>query len=414
MSSVYTSTTVSGYNSNPPPDDGTTGANNKITWAGIKSKLSDPLNTYAAAENTAITTAFGKTLDGAGTATSAVDYPAGASDQGRLVIVTVSGKVVTTPDATVVLSPFVFGVLNQSTGNINITGNNPGVAQTVDGSTTQVLGPGQGCLVQTDGANWFTTGLKSQPPQGTTGNRPGSPAEAYTRYNTTLHGLEYWNGTVWIALGQQPTVQTFTSGTAQTYTAAAGVVRQRVRLIGGGGGGGAIITNAGTTGGTTSFQVNGTGTAWTCIGGTGGAIGSASGGVGGAGGTGGTDGSTGTKIVRFSGSKGGTGQGGSGSGNGSGSFGGSGPFGGAGAGGATNVSGPTAAIANTGSGGGGVATNSGSSSGGGGSGEYVEFWVTGMTTATYTVGALGAGGVAGTLAGGAGAAGTIIVEEFYS
>lgn len=181
MSSVYSSTTVSGYNANPPPDDGTTGANNKITWAGIKSKLSDPINTYAAAQNTALTTAFGKTLDGAGTATTAVDYPAGASDQGRLIIVTASGKVVTTPDATTVLSPFVFGVVNRSNGTISLTGNNPGVQQTVDGSTSQSLGPGQGCLVQTDGTNWFSFGMPSRGtivPQGRLTLTSGTPVLA--------------------------------------------------------------------------------------------------------------------------------------------------------------------------------------------------------------------------------------------
>lgn len=211
-----------------------------------------------------------------------------------------------------------------------------------------------------------------------------------------------------------PTVQTLLSGTAATFTPTAGAVRWRIRQMGAGAGGGAQITNAGATGGTTSFQVNSTGTAWTCIGGTGGAVGSGSGGLGGAGGTGGTDGSTGTKIARFAGSKGGTGPGGTSSGNITGGPGGNGPFGGAGQSAANNAGSPTAAIANTGSGGAGIGANSGVASGGGGTGEYVEYWVVGMTTATYTVGAAGAGGAAGTLAGGAGAAGIIIIEEFYS
>jgi hypothetical protein len=51
---------------------------------------------------------------------------------------------------------------------------------------------------------------------------------------------------------------------------------------------------------------------------------------------------------------------------------------------------------------------------GGGAGGYVEKLITSpAATYTYTVGTGGAGGAAGTLAGGNGAAGIIIVDEFY-
>ncbi len=52
--------------------------------------------------------------------------------------------------------------------------------------------------------------------------------------------------------------------------------------------------------------------------------------------------------------------------------------------------------------------------GGGGAGEYVKFWVNNPGATTYTVGAGGAGGSAGGTAGGNGAAGVIIIEEFYN
>src|SRR5215472_11145512 len=45
------------------------------------------------------------------------------------------------------------------------------------------------------------------------------------------------------------TVQSFTSGVAQTYIPTAGTIRIRVRMVGGGGGGGAGTTNAGSNGG---------------------------------------------------------------------------------------------------------------------------------------------------------------------
>lgn len=42
---AYSEVTVSGYNASPPPDDGSTGASNQVSWAGIKTKLTDPLKT---------------------------------------------------------------------------------------------------------------------------------------------------------------------------------------------------------------------------------------------------------------------------------------------------------------------------------------------------------------------------------
>lgn len=42
-------------------------------------------------------------------------------------------------------------------------------------------------------------------PTGTTAQRPGSPAAGYTRYNTTLNLVEVYNGSVWVAVGDQST-----------------------------------------------------------------------------------------------------------------------------------------------------------------------------------------------------------------
>ena len=55
----YSSVSVSSYNASPPPDDGSQTVANKVTWAGIKTKLTDPLNTFASAVNSAINSAFG-------------------------------------------------------------------------------------------------------------------------------------------------------------------------------------------------------------------------------------------------------------------------------------------------------------------------------------------------------------------
>lgn len=160
MAVLYTATSVSGYNANPPPDDGTTVSTNLITWAGIKSKVGDPLNTFASTVDSNITSAFGKTLDGATVVATGVNYAATAADQGRLIKATASGITVTTPDAGTVNAPFAFAVNNQSAGTITLAGNATN-AQTVDGSTTQVIQSGGSCIVKTDGTNWFTVGLKA-------------------------------------------------------------------------------------------------------------------------------------------------------------------------------------------------------------------------------------------------------------
>ncbi len=226
--------------------------------------------------------------------------------------------------------------------------------------------------------------------------------------NVTLisDGVSKWNV---IACKMGVNVRRLLSGSAATYTATVGCTRQCVTMWAGGGGGGAQATNNGTNGGTSSFQVNSTGTAWTCIGGTGGTNGGGSV-QSGTGGTGGTTGA-GTLVHRADGSTGGaswTGAGAQMPGIGGTAF-------GAGQGGtmSVNPAAGTNAPTNSGGGGSGAFAAGTGAGGGGGGGEYVEFWVTGMTTATYTVGAAGAGGAAGTRAGGNGAAGAIIVEEFF-
>lgn len=157
MGAPYSGTSVSGYNSNPPPDDGSTGANNQISWSGIKSKLGDPLNTFATSVDSNLTSAFGKLLSGATAVKTNVSYPMSAADQGRLIVATTSGITITTPDATSVHSPFVFAFSNQSTSTITIAGF--GGTQTVDGNTSTTIYPGCGGVVWTDGSNWFTNGL---------------------------------------------------------------------------------------------------------------------------------------------------------------------------------------------------------------------------------------------------------------
>ena len=58
MGTKYSSQSISGYNSTPPPDDGSVSEANKVKWSTIKNKLTDPPKVLAEAVNTAINTAL--------------------------------------------------------------------------------------------------------------------------------------------------------------------------------------------------------------------------------------------------------------------------------------------------------------------------------------------------------------------
>lgn len=168
MGSLYTATSVSSYNSNPPSDDGTVSPANQVTWATQKSKLADPIKTAYDTSETNTASAFAKTFGAAGITSVSTTYTVATSDQGKLVKVTGSGGVtITTPDATSVNSPFTFGFVNDSSAAVTLAGNNPGVQQTVDGSNSISVPAGNGLICATDGTNWFTYGqnfTKSFPP----------------------------------------------------------------------------------------------------------------------------------------------------------------------------------------------------------------------------------------------------------
>lgn len=59
----YTSVSISGYNSSPPPDAGETTAANTVEWDKHKTKLGDPVKTLAESMDTNILAAFAKTIN---------------------------------------------------------------------------------------------------------------------------------------------------------------------------------------------------------------------------------------------------------------------------------------------------------------------------------------------------------------
>jgi len=231
------------------------------------------------------------------------------------------------------------------------------------------------------------------------GDIPGANFRALFVYDASLDKVLLLNPAYANKLPSSRTVYTVGSG---TYNTPAGATRINVRMVGGGGGGGAQITNAGTGGNNTTFgtlTANGGGAGSAGPGGNAGTGGSASGGDINIPGGGAMSGVLNGYALGFSAG---------------GGIGGASAFGGAGKGGDVNSAGGNAA-ANSGSGGGGAGGNAAGGGGGGGSGGYVEkLIVSPSATYTYTVGASATGGTAGGAAGGTGAAGIIIVDEFYN
>lgn len=216
MGDQYTSVSVTNYNANPPPDDGSATEANRLKWSTIKTKLTDMLNTAIASINTNVIAAFGK-VDG-GVISTAISYQVLAADQGQLVRGTASGITITTPDAAVVGAPFVFGFLNDSSGDITIDGSG---SQTIDGDANVIVPAGTGGRLRTDGTNWFTEGQNFQ--------------------STILN----------LALGYLSGLEGSTAGSSATFAVAAGVANDAA--------GGGIMTLAAALSKTTSAWAVGTG-----------------------------------------------------------------------------------------------------------------------------------------------------------
>lgn len=222
--------------------------------------------------------------------------------------------------------------------------------------------------------------------------QPNTAASSVTMFVFESDGTNLYLSNV----TKQPTIQTFTSGSG-TYTTPVGCIRIEVTAVGGGAGGGTTAGGgggAGTAGGNTTFSTltAGGGTGGQGAGGGVGAGGTATGGDVNIPGGSGCSGAQATAIDVFGGAGGVSFLGGNG-----------GAAGG-------NQTGTNAAT-NSGSGGSGFGGNNAVGGGGGGAGGYVMKIIS-FPAATYSY-AVGAGG-AGAASAGNGAAGIIIVREFYS
>ncbi len=308
-------------------------------------------------------------------------------------------------------APTVLGSLGTTTtvlhGNASGDPSFGAVSLTADVSGTLPIangGTNNGSLSVTGGTVYYGDGSKI------VGLANGSSGQFLKSNGTTV--APSWASPTFTA----PTVQIFTSGTG-TYTTPAGVLYIQVEVVGGGGGGGAGGTNNGTNGNNSTFSVHSGAAIITCNGGGGGSHDNGGGlGQGGA-----FTISTSGTILQVLAAHGGDGSQCPTGANPAGGTGAVSFLGGSGAGGnsngATGQAG-TAGYTNTGSGGGGGSqTGSGGAGQGGGAGAYAKVWFTSPSASyDYAVGGTANGGAGnGTTsgAGGNGAAGQIIVTEYY-
>jgi hypothetical protein len=149
MGTLYTSQAAAGYNASPPPDDGSQGANNQITWGTtIKAKLADPIKALADAINSQLTTALDLSPRAISTPDSAV-----ASDHWRTLQVT-GTTTITLSDAATMTNKYVVGIANLGVGTVTVT--RATGANTVNGTAADfTLAPKQAVML---GVNQGATG----------------------------------------------------------------------------------------------------------------------------------------------------------------------------------------------------------------------------------------------------------------
>lgn len=154
MSNQYTQPSVSNYNAAPPPDDGSHGGSNVVAWATIKSKLADPLLSFANAINSAISTAFALNWLNSFNPQSA-PYSVAAADRGKLLSIT-GTTTVTLLAAATAGSGFALAIKNSGVGVVTVAPNGTEHIDNSGGSIT--LSPGTGISLACDGTQWAITG----------------------------------------------------------------------------------------------------------------------------------------------------------------------------------------------------------------------------------------------------------------
>lgn len=148
MSHIYNSQTITGYNADPPVDDGSQTDDNRLSWSKHKNKLADPIKALAEAINTELMAAFDLVAFNSVTAVS-TNLTVTNSHQGH--ILSVTNEVTITMPTAVGRTGFVLGVVNNGSDDVTVTGDG---SETINGSANIVLAPNASLIITSDGSNW--------------------------------------------------------------------------------------------------------------------------------------------------------------------------------------------------------------------------------------------------------------------
>jgi hypothetical protein len=154
---IYTSQTISGYNSSPPPDDGSQTGANRTTWSGVKTKLSDPVKTLAEAINTELVAFAGRYI-GADLVSKAATFAVATSDTGKMFLCGTGSYTVDLPAASTAGEGFIVGFMN--TGSSTIITIDAAGADLINGAATYTLESQYASIwLISDASNWYSLAI---------------------------------------------------------------------------------------------------------------------------------------------------------------------------------------------------------------------------------------------------------------
>lgn len=156
----YTSVSISGYNSSPPPDDGSQTSANKVEWAKHKTKIGDPIKTLAEGINTNVLAAFAAVslMDWSAITTSAT---IAETDWNTGLIKTATGGKINYPAPSSFENGWYNGVYNASVEDLPLQATaSTGWRDRYGAFASEIiLPPGKGVKVYTTATVWIAEGL---------------------------------------------------------------------------------------------------------------------------------------------------------------------------------------------------------------------------------------------------------------
>lgn len=155
---IYTEASISGYNSNPPPDDGSEVSSNEITWDKHKSKLADPIKTLAESINDNAATAFGKVFLN-GSSSISVDTTLTDTQYGKVLLTT--NEITLTLTAAATLGDGWHCVVFNTDGNTVTI--DPNGAETINGAATiDILNANDAMVIYCNGTSFSAFGYDKE------------------------------------------------------------------------------------------------------------------------------------------------------------------------------------------------------------------------------------------------------------